>query len=42
MLMIVDEEGRVKANPQLNEEASEIANQQIVGQVIIIDKEQIE
>lgn len=41
-LMVVDEEGLVKANTQLNEEASKIAGQRIVGQVIIIDKEQIE
>ena len=41
-LMIVDEEGKWKANAQINEEASEIANQMIVGQVMIIDKNQIE
>jgi len=41
-LMVVDEDGKMKANTQLNIEASRIANQQIVGQVIIIDKDQIE
>ena len=41
-LMIVDEEGKLKANAQVNNEASEIANQLIVGDVIIIDKDQIE
>jgi hypothetical protein len=40
-LMICDEEGLLKAN-QLNEEATRIAGQQIVGQVIIIEKNQIE
>jgi len=41
-LMVVDEEGKLKADAQINVEASRIANQQIIGQVIIIDKEQIE
>ena len=41
-LLVCDEEGKLKANAQINEEASRIANQQIVGQVIIIDKDQIE
>ena len=41
-LMVVDEEGRLKADAQLNENASRIAGQIIVGQVIIIDREQIE
>ena len=41
-LMIVDEEGLIKPNPQVNKEASLIAGQQIVGQVIIIDRVQIE
>ena len=40
--MIVNEEGLLKSNPQLNKEASKIVKQRIVGQVIIIDKEQIE
>lgn len=40
-LMVVDEEGLIKSNPIPNIEASKIAGQQIVGQVIIIDKEQI-
>ena len=39
--MIVDEEGLIKPN-QINVVASKIAGQHIVGQVIIIDKEQIE
>ncbi len=41
-LMVVDEEGLLKPNPQLNEKASQIAGQPIVGQVIIIDKNHIE
>ena len=41
-LMVVDEEGRLKADAKLNENASRIAGQIIVGQVIIIDKEQID
>lgn len=41
-LMIVDEEGLLKHNPQLNIVASKIAEQKIVGQVIVIDREQIE
>jgi len=41
-LMVVDEEGLLKPNPQLNIEASKIAGQQIVGQVIIINRDQIE
>ncbi len=41
-LMIVDEEGLLKPNPQLNIEASKLAKQQIVGQVIIIGRDQIE
>jgi len=41
-LMVVDEEGKLKADAQVNEEASRIAGQQIVGQVLIIDKNQIE
>ena len=40
--MIVDEEGLLKANPEINKEASRIAGQRIVGQVIIIDKDQID
>lgn len=40
--MIVDEEGLLKPNPILNIEASKIAGQRIVGQVIIIDRDQIE
>ncbi|MBW8016573.1 MAG: DUF3846 domain-containing protein, partial [Planctomycetes bacterium] len=32
-LMIVDEEGKLKADAQVNREASEIAGQQIVGQI---------
>lgn len=41
-LMIVDEEGLIKPDPILNKEASKIAGQRIVGQVIIIDRDQIE
>lgn len=41
MLLIVNEEGLLKPNPQLNEEASKIAGRRIVGQVIIVDKKQI-
>jgi hypothetical protein len=41
-LMVVDEEGKLKADAQLNIEASRIANQRIVGDVIMIDKDQIE
>lgn len=41
-LMIVDEEGLIKPNPMINEEASIIAKQPIIGQVIIIDRDQIE
>ena len=41
-LLIVDEEGLIKPNPILNKEASKIADQQIVGQVILIDRNQIE
>lgn len=41
-LMIVDEEGLLKTDAQLNVKASNIANQPIVGQVIIIDRDQIE
>lgn len=40
-LLICDEEGLIKPNPILNKEASKIAGQRIVGQVIIISKEQI-
>ena len=40
--MVVDEEGLLKVNPILNTEASKIAGQRIVGQVIIIDRDQIE
>ena len=40
-LMIVDEEGLLKATPQLNKEASKIVSQPIVGQVLIIDRDQI-
>ena len=41
-VMVVDEEGKLKADAQLNKEASRIAGQQIVGSVIIIDRDQIE
>ena len=41
-LMIVDEEGKLKEDAQVNKEASRIAKQRIVGQVIIIDREQID
>ena len=41
-LMVVDEEGLLKPDPILNIEASKIAGQHIVGQVIIISKDQIE
>jgi len=40
--MVVDEEGLIQPNPILNTKASEIAGQPIVGQVIIIDRDQIE
>jgi translation initiation factor 6 (eIF-6) len=40
-LMIVNEEGLIKPNPQVNKEASRIACQSIVGQVIVIDRDQI-
>ncbi len=40
-LMVVDEEGLLKADPCLNIEASKIAGQPIVGQVIIIERNQI-
>lgn len=40
-LMVVNEEGLIRPSPILNEEASKIAGQQIVGSVIIIDREQI-
>lgn len=42
MLMLVDEEGMLKEDAQVNIEASKIAGMQIVGQVIIIDRDQIE
>lgn len=41
-LMVVDEEGKLKTDAQLNTEASRTAGQQIVGQVIIIDKDEIQ
>ena len=41
-LMVVDEEGKLKTDAQINIVASRIAGQPIVGQVIIIDKDQIE
>ena len=41
-LMVVDEEGKLKTDAQINIEASKIAGQPIVGQVIIIDRDQIE
>lgn len=41
-LMVVDEEGKLKTDAQLNEEASRIAGKVIVGQVIIIDRNQID
>jgi hypothetical protein len=41
-LMIVDEEGKIKVGAEVNFEASQIANQAIVGTVLIIDKDQIE
>ena len=41
-LLVVDEEGKLKADAQLNIEASKISGQQIVGQVIVIDRDQIE
>ena len=40
-LMIVDEEGLLKPYPHINIEASRIAGQRIVGQVVIIDRDQI-
>ena len=41
MLMIVDEEGLLKSN-EINEAASMIAGQRIVGTVLVIDKDQID
>ena len=41
-LMIVDEEGKLKEDAQVNKEASNIVGMQIVGQVIIIDKDEIQ
>ena len=41
-LMIVNEEGKLKTDAKLNEEASRIAGQPVVGQVIVIDRAQIE
>ena len=41
-LMIVNEEGLLKPNPQYNHTASLIAGRGIVGQVIFIDRDQIE
>ena len=40
-LMVVDEDGKMKADTQFNREASRIAGQQIVGTVLIIDNDQI-
>lgn len=40
--MVIDEEGLLKPNPQFNQAASIIAGRRIVGQVVIIDKEQID
>jgi hypothetical protein len=41
-LMLVDEEGKLKEDAQVNKEASNIVGMQIVGQVIIVDRNQIE
>ena len=41
-LLIVDEEGKIKIGAEINFAASKIANQAIVGTVILIDKCQIE
>ena len=41
-LMVVDEDGKLKTDAKLNNEASRIAGQRIVGQVIIINRNQIE
>ena len=41
-LIIVDEEGLLKEEPIVNKEASNIAGQLIIGQVILIDRDQIE
>ena len=41
-VMVVDEEGLCKPDPQLNEEASKIAGQPIVGNVVIISQNQID
>ena len=41
-LMIVDEDGKLKSDAKLNSEASRIAGQKIVGQVIIIKRNQME
>lgn len=39
--MVVDEDGKLKADAQLNIEASIIAGQRIVGQVLVIDRKQM-
>ncbi len=41
-ILIVDEEGLLKKDPQINVTASQIVGQGIVGQVLIINKKQIE
>ena len=41
-LLICDEEGKLKIGAEVNFEASKIANQAIVGTVILIEKCQIE
>ena len=41
-LMIVDEDGLLKIDAKLNNEASRIAGQRIVGKVIIIKRNQME
>ena len=41
-LMIVDEEGLLKTNPQVNTEASIIAGRRIVGQVVVINRDESE
>ncbi len=41
-LMVVDEEGLLKPEPQVNIKASLVVGQRIVGQVAVIEKHEIE
>ena len=42
MLMIIDEEAKLKVGAEINFEASQIVNVPIAGTVLIIEKSQIE